>query len=244
MLRYYDYRRVLAAAEHSRARDCFEIATVREPQNAQAWAGLSLVTTEAWANGFAGQGGDGAVLEKAREMARRAMDIDGEDLHANLALAGVQFMTGVDFRGVTERVLKTWPENAEALGYLGALLVLSGETAAGSMLVEEAIEWTPEVPSGYYASRTVVALREQRHADALASALRIDSPDWTLGLIIAAAATALGGRPDLAARARARVSVLDAKAARSIDDVLHRWRVEPMLAAELKRGFAAAGSEP
>ena len=87
-------------------------------------------------------------------------------------------------------------------------------------------------------------LREQRHAEAVASSLRIDSPDWTLGLIVVAAATALGGRPDLAARARARVIELDAKTARSIDDVLLRWHVEPVLAAELKRGFAAAGSGP
>jgi adenylate cyclase len=244
MLRYYEYRRVLGAAEHARARDCFELTTTREPQSAQAWAGFSLVTTDAWAHGFAGQGGNAAVLNKAREMARRAMDIDGDNLHANLALAGVQFMSGTDFRDVAGRVLTRWPENAEALGYIGAMFVLSGDTAHGSALVESAIEWTPEVPSGNHASRTLVALREQRQADALASALRIDSPDWALGHIIVAAATALGGRPDLAARARARVIELDPHTARSLDEVLRRWQVEPVLASLLTRGFEAAAAGP
>ena len=244
VLRYYEYRRVLGAAEHARAVDCFEIATTREPQSAEAWAGLSLLTTDAWAHGFAGQGGKMSVLEKAREMARRAMDIDGENLHSNLALAGTQFMSDANFRDVADRVLKAWPENAEAHGYIGALFVLSGETKLGSALVEDAIEWTPEVPSGNYAARTLVALREQRHVDALAAALRIDSPDWALGHLIVAAATALGGRHDLAARARMRLIELDPATAMSRVDVLRRWHVEPVLAAELERGFAAAGPGP
>ena len=227
---------MLGAAEHARAVDCFEVATAREPQSAEAWAGLSLLTTDAWAHGFAGQGGKMSVLERAREMARQAMDIDGENLHSNLALAGAQFMSGADFRDVAERVLKAWPENAEAHGYIGALFVLSGETRLGSALVEEAIEWTPEVPSGCYATRSLVALREQRYVDALAAALRIDSPDWALGHLIVAAAAALGGRHDLAARARMRLIELDPTTATSRADVLRRWRVEPVLAAELERG--------
>jgi adenylate cyclase len=240
LLRYYEYRRKLGAAEHARALDCFEVATAREPQNAEAWAGLSLLITDAWAHGFAGQGGKMSVLEKAREMARRAMDIDGRNLHANLALAGAQFMSGAEFRDGAERVLRAWPENAEAQGFVGAMFVLSGETALGSALLEQAIEWTPEATSGNHALRSLVALREQRYADALASALRIDSPDWALGHLIVAAATALGGRPDLAARARTQLIELDPTIATSRVEVLRRWRVEPVLALELERGFAAA----
>ena len=99
---------------------------------------------------------------------------------------------------------------------------------------------TPEVPSGYYASRSLAALREQRYDEALALALRIDAPDWPLGQIIVAGAAALGGRADLAARAHARLSALDPKIAKSLPEILHRWRVEPALAAELERGVAAA----
>jgi adenylate cyclase len=244
VLRYYEYRQAFGAAEHAKAFECFELATAREPENAEAWAGLALLSIDAWAHGFAGHAGSAAVLERAQEAARRAMDINGENLHANLALASVQYFGGDDFHEVAERILVAWPENAEAEAYLGAMFLLSGETARGSALVADAIEWTPEAPSGYFASSALAALREHRYDDALAFALRIDSPDWPLGHLILAAAAALAGRLDLAARARERYIELDPTVVKTLPDLLRRWRVEPVLAGELERGFAAAALGP
>jgi len=240
VLRYYEYRRAFGAAEHASAAECFELATKREPENAEAWAGLSLLSADAFAHGFAGQAGSAAALEKAREAARRAMDIDGGNLHANLALVGVQYFGGADFHANADRILEAWPENAEVQAYLGSMFVLTGETSRGDELVASAIEWTPEVPSGYHASRSVAALSERRYDDALALALRIDAPDWALGQIVVAAAAALGGRGDLAARAYSRILELSPETVSSLPDVLRRWRLEPALAAEVERGVAAA----
>ena len=242
LILYYEYRRLLGAAEHERALDCFEDATVREPDTVEAWAGLALLSAEAWAQGFTDEGDAAAArrLERAREAARHAMDIDGENFLANLALVSAQFFGGADSGDVTERVLAAWPENPVAQGYLGAMLILSGQTDRGKGLVQNAIEWTPNAPSGYYATLSLAALREQRYGDALASALRIDSPDWALGHVIVAAAGALGGRGDLAVRARARAIDLDPTLETSLAPVLGRWQVEPTLAAQLERGFAAA----
>jgi adenylate cyclase len=242
VLRYYEYRRAFGAAEHAAAMDCFDLAAKRDPGSVEAWAGLSLLAADAWAHGFAGQAGRATVLERAREAARRAMDIDGENLHANLALAAVQYFSGADFSEVARRILETWPENAEAQGYLGAMFVLSGDTQRGDALVAEAMAWTPKVPSGYYASRALAALREQRYDDALALALRIDAPDWTMGHYIVAAAGALGGRGDLAARAHASLVQQGSATESSLADALRRWRVEPPLADEVERGFAAAAA--
>jgi adenylate cyclase len=242
VLRYYEYRRAFGAAEHAAAMDCFELAAKRDPGSVEAWAGLSLLAADAWAHGFAGQEGSAVVLERAREAARRAMDIDGENLHANLALVAVQYFSGTDFSDVARRILDTWPENAEAKAFLGAMLVLSGETHRGDALVAEAIEWTPKVPSGYHATRALAALREQRYDDALSLALRIDAPDWTMGHYIVAAAGALGGRSDLAARAHAGLVRQRAATEASLANALRRWRVEPALADEVDRGFAAAAA--
>jgi adenylate cyclase len=242
VLRYYEYRRAFGAAEHAAAMDCFELAVQRDAGGVEAWAGLALLAVDAWAHGFAGQAGSATVLERAREAARRAMDIDGENLHANMALAAVQYFSGADFSDVARRILELWPENAEAQGYLGAMFVLSGETQRGDALAAEAIEWTPKVPSGYYATRALAALREQRYADALALALRIDAPDWAMGHYIVAAAGALGGRSDLAARAHTQLVQQSSAAESSLPDALRRWRVEPALADEVERGFAAAAA--
>ena len=207
VLLFYEYRRVLGVAQHARAVDCFEQAAAHQPDTVETWARLAVLYAEAWPHDFVEQRDAAPLLERAREAARHAMDIDGDNLHANLALAVVQYFGGADARDVAERVLATWPENAEAQAYIGAMFVLSGETARGKQLVETAIEWTPEVPSGYYATLSLAALREQRYDDALASALRIDSPDWPLGHLICRGRVALGGRPDLGGpRADARSS--------------------------------------
>jgi adenylate cyclase len=242
VLRYYEYRRAFGAAEHARALECFELASEREPENAEAWAGLSLLSVEAFAHGFAGQAGSSEALERAREAARRAMDIDGQNLHANLALAAAQYFSGADFHDLAERTLATWPENAESQAFLGAMFLLTGETARGNALIGNAIDWTPEVPTGYYATRSLAALREQRFDDALTSALRMDAPDWPLGHLILAATAALAGRADLAARAHERLIELSPTVARTLPETLRRWRVEPVLAGELERGFAAAAA--
>ena len=241
-LKYYDYRRVLTDARQSEALACFELATVREPESAEAWAGLSLLFTDRFGYGYADPA-EVAPLDRPREAARKAMDIDGDNLHANLALASVQFFSGADFREVAERVLRTWPENGEAQAFLGAMYIVTGETASGRALVERAIESTPKAPSGYHASTAVAALREERFDEALAAALRIDSPDWALGQLVLAATAALAGRADLAARARSRMLELDPNVEKSLPEVLRRWRVEPVLAEQVQRGLAAAADQ-
>ena len=59
-------------------------------------------------------------------------------------------------------------------------------------------------------------------------------------VVVLAAAGALGGRADLAARARDNLIELEPTIATKLPEVLRRWRVEPVLAGELERGFAAA----
>jgi hypothetical protein len=83
-------------------------------------------------------------------------------------------------------------------------------------------------------------LRERKYDEALALALRMDSPDWPLSYIILSAAGSLGGRADLAARAREHLVELEPAIATKLPELLRRWRVEPVLADELERGFAAA----
>jgi hypothetical protein len=238
VLKYYEYRRVFDKARHADALVCFEAVTSREPMSAEAWAGLALLSAEQYAQGY---GTAASPLDNAREAARRAMDIDGDNLHANLALAGTQFFADEDFRGVADRVLAAWPHNGEVQGFIGGLLILAGDTARGRELVDRAIASTQRPPSGYYATRALAALRDGRLDEALATALRIDSPDWPLGHVIVAAIAALNGRADLAARSRARALELDPTMAAALPQLVRRWRVEAALAAEIERGFAEAG---
>ncbi len=239
VLKYYEFRRVLARARHADALACFQAATQREPGSAEAWAVLALLAAEQTAHGYA----EAAVapLDDAREAARRAMDIDGNNLHANLALAGTQYFGGEDFRPLAQRILQSWPDNGEAQAWLGFMFVVSGDTARGRALVERAIASTQRAPSGYHTTLAMAALQEGNADEALMFALRIDSPDWAIGHIIVAASAALAGRADLAARARARAIELDSTLPAGLAAMLRRWQVAPALAAELSRGFDEAG---
>jgi adenylate cyclase len=239
VLKYYEFRRVLDRVRHADALACLETATQREPSSAEAWAVLSLLAAEQAPHGYIEAAT--APLDKAREAARRAMDIDGNNLHANLALAGTQFFGGENFRPVAERVLQAWPDNGEAQAFLGFMFVLSGDTSRGRALVERAIASTQRSPSGYHSTLALAALRQGDIDEALASALRIDSPDWPIGHSVVAATAELAGRADLAARAKARAIELDPTLAAGFADVLRRWRVEPALAVQLQRGFDEAG---
>jgi adenylate cyclase len=239
VLKYYEFRRVLDRARHAEALACFETATQREPGSAEAWAVLSMLDVEQRLHGYGEAGTD--ALGAAREAARRAMDIDGSNLHANVALAATQFFGGEDFRPVAERLLRTWPENAETQAYVGFLFVASGDTARGRSLVEGAIAATQRPPSGYHTTLALAALRDGKVDEALTAALRIDSPDWPLGHVVVAAVAALAGRADLATRARTRAVALEPQLSAGLADLVDRWRLEPMLAAELARGFENAG---
>jgi adenylate cyclase len=238
VLKYYEFRRLFDRAGYVDAVACFQAATQREPSSAEAWAVLAILEVESTLHGHAGVTDAGA---DAREAARRAMDIDGNNLHANLALIATQFYDGADFRPVAERLLRSWPDNGEAHAYIGFMYVASGDTARGRSLVERAIASTQRSPSGYHATLALAALQEGNVDEALASALRIDSPDWPVGHIVVAAAAALAGRADLAARARARAIALAPGLPGELPDLVRRWRLEPMLAAMLQRGFEDAG---
>jgi tetratricopeptide (TPR) repeat protein len=245
MLRYYDYRRRLDAVSHETALACFERATRVASPPADAWAGLALLLTDRYAYGYGAAPNDAKVsLERAREAARSALDVEGDNVLANLALAQVQFFAGEDFRRSGQRALALRPNRAQTLATLGTLYAFAGELERGMPMVHQSIELTHKPPGWIYATVALAALREQRFADAAAAALKIDAPNWPLWELIVAASTALAGRADLAERARSRLLNLDAHAEDTLPALLERWRVDPMVRDELERGLAVAAARP
>jgi adenylate cyclase len=243
VLKYYDYRRRLDAASHESALKCFERATRVANAQATAWAGLALLLTDRHAYGYGASPTNGtAALDRAREAARSALDIDGDNVLANLALAQVQFFSGEDFRRTGQRALALRPDRAQTLAMLGTLYVFAGEPERGLPMVDRSIELTAKPPGWIYATRALAELRAQRFAEAVAAALKIDAPNWPLGELIVAATAALAGRADLADRARGRLLTLDPRAADTLPALLERWRVDPMVRDELQRGLAAAAA--
>jgi TolB-like protein len=242
VLKYYEYRSSQGPVLHDSALGCFEHAASTMPELANSWAGLALLLLDVYTFGY---GRDAiardAARERAAEAARTAMDTDGASLLANLALTRVLFMSGASFEGSAQRALSLCPNNIEALSLLGGVYVLAGDAELGLAMVDRAIELAPNPPGNYYAFKAVGQLRVHDYEGALASALRIDAPNWYVGHIVVTATAALAGRDDIAARSRARALELYPATEAELPDLLDRFRVAPDLRAELRRGFNAVG---
>jgi adenylate cyclase len=243
VLKYYYYRRTFDPTLHTQTAECFQRATVREPAFADAWAGLALLDLDEYAYGYSRQPSAPPPLDRAREAARTALDIDGENYLANLALARVRFFAGDQegFRRSADRVLALKANNADALALIGTLLAVSGSPQRSAALVEKAITLSPRPPGLYYVAQCINELRAGRADDALAAALRIDTPSWFIAPALVAASAALAGRNDVAERAAARLLELYPAFPENAGTELRKWQVDRDLGETLLRGLRAAG---
>jgi hypothetical protein len=172
------------------------------------------------------------------------MDIDGESLLANLALARVQYFSDTGFQSAADRALVLCPNNIEALHLVGSLHVLSGDGKRGLAMVDRAIALAPDAPGSYYAAKALGHLREREYERAVEAALSMDAPDWHIGQIIVTATAGLAGRAELAERSRARLLELFPDIERQLPSVFERFRVAEDLREEVLRGLRAAGLQP
>jgi tetratricopeptide (TPR) repeat protein len=243
VLKYYYYRRTFDPALHTQTTECFQRAVVREPAFADAWAGLALLDLDEYAYGYSRQPSAPPPLDRAREAARTALDIDGENYLANLALARVRFFAGDQegFRRSADRVLELKANNADALALIGTLFAVSGSSQRAAALVDKAIALSPRPPGLYYVAQCINELRADRAENALAAALRIDTPSWFIAPALVAASAALAGRNDVAERAAARLLELYPTFPESAGAELRKWQVDRDLGERLLRGLRAAG---
>jgi adenylate cyclase len=243
VLKYYYYRRTFDPALHAQTAECFRNATVREPAFADAWAGLALLFVDEYAYGYTPQPSAAPPLDRAREAARTALDIDGENYLANVALAHVRFFSGdlEGFRRSADRVLELNANDADALALIGTLLTLSVSSPRASALVAKAVALSPRPPGLYYVAQSVGALRAGRADDALAAALRIDAPSWFIAPALVAASAGLAGRSDVAQRSATRLLELYPAFPQNAAAEIRKWQLDRDLGEILMRGLRAAG---
>jgi TolB-like protein len=243
VLKYYAYRRAIDPALHGETLVCFQNAVAREPGFADAWAGLALLYLDEYAYGYSPQSSGANALDRAREAARMALDIDGENYLANLALARVRFFRGDlgGFARSADRVLDLNSNNAEVLTTLGTLFEISGSSARAEPLIAKAIALSPHPPSLYHVAESIADLRAARPTDALEAALKIDAPNWFIAPLLVAVSAGLAGRTDIAQRAAARLLELYPTFPQHFQAEIAKWHVDHALGEPMQRGLLAAG---
>lgn len=153
-LSYYAYRVSLDGKKHPSVRKCLEDAVRRFPDYATAWALLSQAYVDEIRFRYPiDPSSSPASIDRALEAARRAVELDPENIRALQAQ-----MFALYFHGEVETALKIGeqalglnPNDTELVGEYGYRLALAGHWPRGCDLMNEARERNPG-PLAYYES--------------------------------------------------------------------------------------------
>ncbi|HEX7237679.1 MAG TPA: hypothetical protein VF405_12000 [Gammaproteobacteria bacterium] len=239
---YHEYRRRVTPAGYKETLECLRAVSARQPEFAPVWSSLAMLYVDEYSSSF-GRTGDEA-LESARQATAKALALNRDDYLANLALTRVQFFNGdPSFRQSIERTIALRPNSAQAFAQGGFLLVVTGDSAHGLALTEQA-HGLAKAPLGFYHLTYAASyLRDERFDDALASALAVDGQNWVFAQAVLAAAAAHSGRGDVAQSAARRIRELyPAFEAEALEN-FERWHFDPAFYAALVSGLRDAGLE-
>ncbi|MDW6022873.1 hypothetical protein SAZ10_14000 [Mesorhizobium sp. BAC0120] len=162
-LAYYAYRADLRPETHQSVKQCLERAAERFPNYATAWALLSLTYLDEQRFRYRINADSTPPLDRALDAARRAVDLDPDNVR------GLQAeMTALFFHGDVDEALKIGaqavsinPNDTELVGEYGIRLAMSGQWKRGSELILEVLDRNPG-PMGYFETALAFSSYMQR----------------------------------------------------------------------------------
>jgi tetratricopeptide (TPR) repeat protein len=176
----------------------------QDPNHALAAAHLADLLVSTYHLGFTD---DSTVLDRAEELALRAVALDASCQHARYAMALVHFLRlRPDLvREELERALQLNPNYANILGAAALLLSMVGEWDRAMELINRAMRLNPHYPGWYHFVSFMNCYRQGSYDVALNEARRFNTPNLLWDPLIRAAALGRLGRQ---AEANAAVNVI------------------------------------
>src|SRR5579862_2394981 len=186
LLRSFSYAERVTAEEHAQAKAALEHALLQTPGCADCWAMLSILLTDEYIHGFSGPPDP---LGRALQAARRAVDTGSGNHKAHQALAWALFFRRQfqASRVAAERTIALNPMDASAAVYMGQTIAFAGDWERGCGLIAQAIDLNPNHPGWYWYAPLLDAYRKTDYRAALALALKISMPGFTLAEVALAA---------------------------------------------------------
>ncbi|RUW56797.1 MULTISPECIES: adenylate cyclase [unclassified Mesorhizobium] len=199
-LQFYAYRTELSVERHAAVRDCLESAVARFPSYATAWAMLSIAYVDEDRFGFNARKGAPTSAERALAAARRAVELNSDNMRALQALMTALFFNQqwAESMEIGERALALNPNDTEFLGEFGTRLALGGQWQRGAELVQLALDRNPGA-GGYY--HTVLALTAYMQHDDQKAVAEIRQADLQKLPIFHVVATAIYAQAGMMAEA-------------------------------------------
>jgi len=227
--------------EHARLRAALERTLEREPMHAEAWACLSRLYSQEHAfrlNPLPDS------VERAREAARRAVEIDPTCQLGWEALAEASYFARDlgTFRNAAERAMALNPRNTSALAFMGVLISHGGEWDRGVEIMQRSMELNPHHPGWYHFPRFFDQYRKREFEQALATAKRVNMPEdfWTHA--VTAAASGRLGRKEEARDALDALRSLMPGYREELGPTLGLWILDAPVVEQVMEGVAQAES--
>ena len=210
LLDFQDYWRTLDAARFDPIRRDLEAAIAAEPGFSAAHACLSMLYTNAARFGYDVGDSCAAPLERALDLARKAIRLAPSSSHAYHARALAEWFLGQ--RDECLQTLKTAralnPNDPELMAEMGFRLAARMDWESGVPLLEEAYARSPLLTGQYRMGLFLYHFAHGRHEQALGELRAVDAPGVGHVHLAAAAALAALGRDDEAHRRLARAEQL------------------------------------
>jgi adenylate cyclase len=242
LLRFYYFAQTLKRDVHAQCVECFRRTLQNTPDFAIGWGALAILYRIEYVYGYNPRSGEPDALVRAREAARTALDIDGSGFLGNVAIALIRQTSG-DMEGFLAGVDRAFTLNTvpTSLVQLGMALIFAGDSERGMTIIEQALEISPRPAGWFYVGPTTHYLRIGDYENALASANRIDLPDFFGGPMFVAASAALAGQPDIAARAAAQLVERFPEFPAVGRELLTRWSFEQTIYSRMIEVLELAG---
>lgn len=133
----------LTRETNAKARECFDNATLLDPDYASAWGGLAWTNfVEAWSRWSASPADS---LERAGELAGKALDLDPGRPRTYSLLGNIRLLEGNhrDAVAMGEKAIELNPNGAEAAAFFALTLTYAGDLERSISLINHAIQLNP-----------------------------------------------------------------------------------------------------
>jgi TolB-like protein len=230
-------------AQHKRAREALEHLTKIDPSFASGFAYLAAIYFREFQYGHAGQLAGPVLLDRALEMARRAIELKPESSRAYQILFGVLFarheIPAAFAAGDKAMVLNRY--DTTILSDYGGRLIIVGEIERGMAMLWRAGEFGTVRPSWHHFYMFLGSYLSGDLVNAIHHAVQITSEDYALGLMAHALAGVAAGDTDRAMRAVERLKIVNADWGRNPRAELEKFFPVAELRERLERDLERAG---
>ncbi len=198
VLLFYAYWARHNPEDHLQARNALQNATEIDPNYADAWGALALVTVDEARFGFNLVPDEGDAWERAEAHARHALNLEPGCTVALQALVSIYFhqKKTAEFKSVAEKALSANPNHTDMLADFGVCLAYSGDWDRGLALVDKAMALSPRHPPWYHFAPAVNHFRQGAYEKALVHALEAELPEFYWAYALQAAVYGKLDRPE------------------------------------------------